>query len=1282
MELHNNSQTFIFPCENNRKFGLYFSHPGYDLNALPKCDFNSLKEYFSQLDQIDLVSIIGGLQIHPCNHVHQVRLITSQYIACSLKNPINPLKIKSDNFRSLINQYLPTISEVGLKEDPPERLFTENIAFHGGNYIVYSSIFHDENQYLTSIFHTLEFFQDQFPIAFFQDILIKSTLILAISNEIASRLNHLRYMDSPYSWKSNRTDIFVPQDDELRRYAESIVFTVEQLKKLDPNFTIDKIKPFLQKLGKKEFNKINLENSIFYRFPIVYQDNELVIVAPGALLIALRHYIWTSARRYKIEKLLAKKYREILWLNVRKYLLYMKFEELNELSFNPPTDFPINEGFFKIDTNKIAFVQLITDDCLKYKNNEPQGIWDTQDLILKIRERDEEIIESFREKGNDFKEIFIIKIFGSIGRSSKIRYVNIESIRTLLLTYTELEAVAKSGRVDNLTLWKYVKADDDAKKFFNYFSFSFLDKFTLYCNNRTLIYDFRAMSHPMLPVPIPVGIGKDLRVKVIKQWDTHLELIGDPSAYISVENANQDPLVPIYISEYPVEGKICFLIKGYKQPIWIIYGEQLEQIQIGDIELVQDFCKSIAYWIWQFTPKLRDYLLNLGEKPLHIIIKFRNPEVWYNYHDTFFSLDTPVDPIQYITNNRFATIIIPDNFLKEIANQNNHGERLLCRALLLALSKILAEYADNFSLTNGVIEEIINDYAPLGRKKQILSVFAGVEGLLINNNLPEARWLEKHDIQEQSLNLLNKLALRNLKDGVISENQSIICNSIVEFYYRQLILKITEYNWKSLLELLIGQHDSMLHHGILVNFFSTFIIESYSNQADVVKKIAEQLPIIDQSTLCIRTLIEIIAAQPPKGNKTINIDDFDHLMALSYHLIRWGNLSNFYYHGFLHQNLKIGIGGRIFVEEDDFFEKFSYFTREKVSESVYVSFDRFKGELKAEKNTEPIQINPQEIEELDIASNAEFGLSFQEIMNFFFCLIHSMELFICPEQVGPVYFLPKSLLISRLMKKLNWSEVKVYRALEEFSLHQCESLEEFKDDFKPWKYCRRLAPSSRPLIIGPEPEGDPIIMWGSLHSERSLKYLIELIMTGRFDTSQSSSEMRSYIAKIQKERGEAFNDYIQKWFKDNTSFVIHPRVNLPIKDKTNEHSENLGDIDILAIDEEEKVIYSFECKNINFGRNSSEIINEMTRLLKGTNDEESWLKRHSDRDEWLKNNLSKIISKYSLKSKIYSLKSIIITAEAVPSIFLTDTDYSIPIIPFTQIEREGISSLTDRLVSQ
>jgi len=189
-------------------------------------------------------------------------------------------------------------------------------------------------------------------------------------------------------------------------------------------------------------------------------------------------------------------------------------------------------------------------------------------------------------------------------------------------------------------------------------------------------------------------------------------------------------------------------------------------------------------------------------------------------------------------------------------------------------------------------------------------------------------------------------------------------------------------------------------------------------------------------------------------------------------------------------------------------------------------------------------------------------------------------------------------------------------------------------------------------------------------------------MTGRFDTSQSSSEMRSYIAKIQKERGEAFNDYIQKWFKDNTSFVIHPRVNLPIKDKTNEHSENLGDIDILAIDEEEKVIYSFECKNINFGRNSSEIINEMTRLLKGTNDEESWLKRHSDRDEWLKNNLSKIISKYSLKSKIYSLKSIIITAEAVPSIFLTDTDYSIPIIPFTQIEREGISSLTDRLVSQ
>ena len=231
---------------------------------------------------------------------------------------------------------------------------------------------------------------------------------------------------------------------------------------------------------------------------------------------------------------------------------------------------------------------------------------------------------------------------------------------------------------------------------------------------------------------------------------------------------------------------------------------------------------------------------------------------------------------------------------------------------------------------------------------------------------------------------------------------------------------------------------------LLTNFFSTFIIESYSNEAEVVKKIAEQLPIIDQSTLCIRTLIEIIAAQPQKGDRRINTDDFDHLMALAYHLIWWGNLSNFYYHGLLHQNLKVGTGGRIFVENDDFSEKLSYFTREKVSESVHVYFDRFKDELKAEKNTESIQTNPQELEELDIACNAEFGLSFQEIMNFFFCLIHSMELFICPEQVGPVYSLPKSLLISRLMEKLSWSEAKVHRALEEFSLRQYESLEEFE----------------------------------------------------------------------------------------------------------------------------------------------------------------------------------------------------------------------------------------------
>lgn len=1268
-------------CAGNDEYGYFFSRPNIKPESIPECDLESLKRCFCRFNTRDLIATLGGLQVHPCNHVHAIRLETASQIACSLKASLDE-RVRANHFQEAINKFLPTISSLGLKEDPPERLFTENIGYHGGNYVVYPSIYHEERYVIEILIEVLSSFYDEFPEEFVQDTYIKISWILRLSNEIANRLGHVRYQDSPYDWKSKRTDIYVPQDLELAKYRESVVFNIDEIREKNPSFDIEVLRPFLTSPGKRKLQKANVERNPLSRTPLVHINNEIIVAVPGALLFALRWWIWAYAKKKNLEKHLAKRYRELLWGHSLKYLQFMDFEYLCIQLPSIPDVLPIEDGLFKFDMNKVAFIQLIGDNANDYKKSELGGLWKNDDIIDNIRRRDKEVIGVIREEIPELTEIFIIKILGGIGRPYPTLYEEIGMVRTLLLTYDELSVISQSGECDNLTLWKYAGANRIAQNIYKTLSFSFLDQFSFYNENHTLIYDIPFNPNLM---PIPVGIGKGLRFKVAKMWDAHLDYIGEPPFFSFVRNGYQDPSIPIYSAETPIYDRICILVKGYFQPIWVIFDERIETIPIENIEFVSEFCKAVGYWIWQFTPKLKEQLSCLGEESIHIIIKFKNPQSWYNYKKVFFSLQNLNESLEFAVHNRWISVTIPDNFMRILADSNNKGERLLCEVVLRAFSYMINRLANQSTLTGKIIGEILEEFAPLSHKKQLLFVFAGVEGLLINNNLPEPRWLQMHDIQEQALLTSDELKMTKSKNGLIQSDQHKICNHIVVTYYERLKKELKEYHWEDLLKFLIGMNDSLLHHRMQMIFSSPFITECFSNKSQVVLKRAEQQPRVEKTTLCIRVLIEIIVLESPDGSKKVSIDDFDRLMAITHHFIEWANISEFYYSGLIRSDLVIQKSGRIAPREDVLSEKFAQFAIEKVDESIEGLFDVFEPELKADKSIADKFIKlpgPDESRnKLELACAAEFGLTFREIMNFFFCLIHSLELFICPEQKGPVYSLPRSRFAERIHKKLGWDEAKVNRAIQEFSLTMRNGRDEEPGDFKlgeeikPWKYRRRQAHARRPLIIVPEPEANPTVLWGSLHAERSLKYLFELITEGRLDTTTASPGMRSYVNAIQKWRGDAFNQYAQEWFEKNTNWRIYPNVNLPIKSVGNSNTINLGDIDILSIDEVNKKIYSVECKDIHFGRNAKEIVNEIERLLKGTDKKEAWIVRHSKRDQWLRENLQAVIVKYSLPSGDYRIVSLMITSETVPSVFLNNADLILPVIPFTKIIREGIETI-------
>jgi len=107
--------------------------------------------------------------------------------------------------------------------------------------------------------------------------------------------------------------------------------------------------------------------------------------------------------------------------------------------------------------------------------------------------------------------------------------------------------------------------------------------------------------------------------------------------------------------------------------------------------------------------------------------------------------------------------------------------------------------------------------------------------------------------------------------------------------------------------------------------------------------------------------------------------------------------------------------------------------------------------------------------------------------------------------------------------------------------------------------------------------------------------------------------------------------------------------------------KNYGDIDILAFDEDKKIIYSIECKNTRHAK----IMYDFQRDLK--NYVTLQVPKHIRRHVWLSENQDKVIEKFGLRKKNYKVVSMIISSYQLPVKFLNKTD--LPIYSFNEIKR-------------
>ncbi len=257
------------------------------------------------------------------------------------------------------------------------------------------------------------------------------------------------------------------------------------------------------------------------------------------------------------------------------------------------------------------------------------------------------------------------------------------------------------------------------------------------------------------------------------------------------------------------------------------------------------------------------------------------------------------------------------------------------------------------------------------------------------------------------------------------------------------------------------------------------------------------------------------------------------------------------------------------------------------------------------------------------------------------------------------------------MPKTDFS--KIEKVLHLLILNKRESISKapngFKqDDIYPWKYNRALSYLRKPVLEIQQQHGEVYYHWSFRHIYSSWQNLKYLTFTGKLKAKEGGL-LDKYLSKVNDEKGKLFRNQMALWLTENTSLKI---VAHEVKINPTGHlkaEKDFGDVDILAINDEQKIIFSIECKNTTGAR----VIHEMKTELEsyfGRGDKSKKIQKHVGRDKWLAQNV-KSLELFVSNPENFRIISFVLTSNELPVAYLKKHNSPLPIISFSKLKREG-----------
>lgn len=1168
----------------------------------------SLDAAISGFDRADLLSAVAGLQLLSENAGRVVRLeALAHRIACSPSR--RSRRIAPHSLRDLCAQ--PALGAIAHAEDPFDSVFCEEVSFHGGSYRVLPGLNEHATFILKRILEPLYFHREAFPDV--EYVRAATRLIhgtLALSDRVCELAGIVR---NPHVESQFQEPIVVPDGTVLSRLKSAVRFNREGFALFLRNLhlPIDALRPLFAteaELGLEDDLQIA---GLFCRKPLVAIGSETIVASPTELLPALRNALIGMAQDRGVVDELANRFGSATWQTVVKHLGYVNCDPVPI----PVPDWPnrprvVHDGFFTLDTDKIVYCLSVSDSLEGYDRQDPFALWQTPGLNEVLSARLSEIEKHVYSHVPEINEIFLMLLSQSVGRFVAMGFGGPE-LMSLLLPASDLCTLCLLEGGKDLAFWKFAIVRDETRKQAWMAPSGAIDEYEFYRKNRHSFYandDYR----PNVIWIVPGGAGV-LRREVYRERDWHGVSSYEANELIEVTRL-LSPDIPIYTSSEN-GSKLALLVEGFSLPVWVTGPDR--RIAPDQRRLYGEFIDAIAYWLWQFADAISPIFQDLRRhhRVLRVIVEMNwagddLEEEAANPEDRRPLAAAEADAQRGIVTIRFEKAIED-----ALATADNSGERVYLRELLLAIRQ-LSRHDVARSLRDHTLTGTIDQYAPLGLKKKVFFLNAGVTPQLDGRGLPQARMVQEAD---KNL-LLDPIGAHFRNDqhfavGPISaDSVPSVINEIVGFSYKEFTAMVSSLSPVGLLEELVLRHESNVSSAYRAKILTATRIACFGQSPEFLKEFSEGLSQQSEAAVAGRFLIEYVTAQPPQGLRPMSMSMYDALLGRAAIITSYGMLSDIVHFEIARVDVDMLGAGRLGFRPDQYRAAMQDYRLRFAATQASEAASRFRRQWHQESNNDDAWRA-----EVEDATAAEFGFPLSKLVEL---LSFAVELGL---HSPPMVRMKYEDVVADFAARDGWDQAQVEAALPMFMYRSRQNFLKpgngyRSEDVYPWRYGRRLSYLRKPFLV--EEQGGTWLLWGHRHVKEAHHYLLQTCFGGRMQAT--SDAMKALVSRHANREGESFNDEVADLLETKPTLIVKRRLKKVGKGKTAIHPP--GDIDVLVIDVQRAKIYVLECKNLAFARTPFELAAELRALTESTETSRSMIAKHQRRVEWLREHLDEFVA--------------------------------------------------------